>query len=81
MKVTPSAERHGVDPADALHAWRNAVFVREVEWEGQAQVLAIGPARDGRLLELIAVPPWGATRIIHCMALRPKFRRFLKGDS
>ena len=44
---------------DQLHAWSNAIFVREVTYErtGLTQILAIGPARDGTLLELVAVPP------------------------
>ncbi len=83
VEVTPSGERHAIAVEDTLHAWRNAILVREVVYErtGLTQILAIGPARDGKLLELIAVPPWRATRIIHSMPLRPKFRAYLEGDA
>lgn len=83
MEVTPSARKHDVADEDTLHAWRNAILVREVLYEptGLTQILAIGPGRDGKLLELIAVPPWRATRIIHSMPLRQKFRTYLEGDA
>ena len=46
-------------------------------FSSKSVTLGARSVRDGRLLELIAVPPWQVTRIIHCMPLRPKFRRYL----
>lgn len=81
MEITESAHKWGISDADILHAFRNAVLVREVTWHGIEQVLIIGPALNGRLLELIAVPALRPTRIIHAMTARGKFLRLFKGDA
>jgi hypothetical protein len=60
-----------------LHAFRNAVKVVPQEYKGHEQFLVIGPARGGRLLELI-IPGDQPHRIIHAMDLRPKFYRYLE---
>ena len=78
MEIRQSAHRHGVDDADILHAWANAIRLVEYDYQGEERLLVIGPDRHGRLLEVVAVPAGEPTRIIHADALRPKFYDFLK---
>lgn len=78
MEIRGSALKHGVGSADVLHAWTNAMRLIEYEYEGEDRLLVIGPDRDGRLLEMVAVPVDGPTRIIHADLLRPKFYDYLK---
>jgi len=62
---------------DIDHAWRNAIRLVEYEYAGQERLLVIGADRQGRLLELVAVPAGEPTRIIHADLLRPKFYDYL----
>jgi uncharacterized DUF497 family protein len=78
VEIRKSAHRHGVDDADILHAWSNAIRLVEYDYQGEERLLVIGPDRHGRLLEVVAVPAGEPTRIIHADALRPKFYDFLK---
>jgi uncharacterized DUF497 family protein len=78
VEIRKSAHRHGVDAADILHAWSNAIRLVEYDYQGEERLLVIGPDRHGRLLEVVAVPAGEPTRIIHADALRPKFYDFLK---
>ena len=78
MEIRESAHRHGVDAADILHAWTNAIRLVEYDYDGEERLLVIGPDRHGRLLEVVAVPALEPTRIIHADALRPKFYDYLK---
>ena len=77
-EVRDSARRHGIDDADILHAWANAMRLVEYDYRGQGRLLVIGPDRHGRLLEVVAVPAAEPTRIIHAAALRPKFYDYLR---
>jgi hypothetical protein len=44
--------------------------------------LWIGPARDGRLIEVMTyVDPPRDVVVFHCMPLRDKFRRLMEGDA
>lgn len=65
-------------PADINHAWTNALRLVEFETHGEERLLAIGPDRTGRLLELVAVPVAAPTRIIHADRLRAKFYDYLR---
>ncbi|MBK5305476.1 MAG: hypothetical protein JJD92_02175 [Frankiaceae bacterium] len=58
------------------HAVRNPI--RLVPGEGRA--LIVGPDRAGRLLEVVVLDddPDEEPVIIHAMALRPKFRDYLR---
>lgn len=56
MEIVQSAHRHGVEDADILHAYENAIRLVEYEYSGEDRVLVIGADRTGRLLELVAVP-------------------------
>jgi uncharacterized DUF497 family protein len=65
-----------VSEADIRHAWQQAVRYVEYEYDGEERVLVIGPARDGAMLELVAVPVDEPTRIIHADLLRPSRYEF-----
>lgn len=78
MEITNSARKHGVDDADIVHAFDNAVRYVEYEYDGEDRVLVIGTDRAGRLLELVAVPVGAPNRIIHADKLRAKFYDYLR---
>lgn len=78
MEIRHSARKHHVPDEDIVHAFRNALRLVEWEYQGQEQLLVIGPARDGTLLELIALPAEDPDRIIHADWLRPKFYDYLR---
>lgn len=74
MEIRDSARKHGVEDDDIRHAWRNVVATAEQEFDGELRIIAIGPARDGALLELVLVPAGIPVRVIHAAAARPSFR-------
>lgn len=78
MEVIVSARKHGLSDADILHAWRNVMNTVEQDYDGETRLLAIGPALDGALLELVIVPADHPVRIIHADRLRPKFYDLLR---
>ena len=78
MEIRGSARKQGITDADIDHAWRNAIRLVEYEYAGQERLLVISADRQGRLLELVAVPAEQPTRIIHADLLRPKFYDYLK---
>ena len=77
MEVRESAHKHGIADADILHAWRNQLRYVELDYNGEPQLLVIGPSRTGALLELV-VPTDELQRIIHADKLRPKFYKYLR---
>ncbi|MFY0409785.1 hypothetical protein [Solicola sp. PLA-1-18] len=78
MEIKLSARKHGVTDADILHAWRNALRLVEVEYDGEDRLLVIGPDLTGALLELVALPADEPNRIIHADRMRPKFLGLLR---
>lgn len=70
--VLRSAVRHGVDDADALHAWAFAIDAYNVN---EGMVMYIGPDRAGNLLEIGVVDWHDELAIVHAMPARPKFLR------
>lgn len=78
MEVAASALKHGVAELDVLHAWRNVLRTVEHEYDGETRLLAIGPALDGALLELVVVPSDQPVRVIHADRLRAKFYDLLR---
>ena len=78
MEVTASARKHGLTDADVLHAWRNVMRTVVQDYDGETRLLAIGPALDGALLELVVVPADQPVRVIHADRLRPKFYDLLR---
>lgn len=78
MDISESARKHGVEDADIVHAWENAIRYVEYEYQGEERLLVIGADRHGRMLELVAVPADEPTEIIHADRLRPKFLDYLR---
>lgn len=75
MRIGQPARRHGVAVDDIWHALCNAV--RRIPMDDDLTML-IGPASDGILLEVGVLDINGDDAVvIHAMALRPKFHRFL----
>lgn len=71
--MAASARKHGISDADILHAWRNVLRVAEQDYDGEARLIAVGPARNGSLLELVLVPDDAPARIIHADHARRSF--------
>ncbi len=78
VEILASALKHGVSAADIDHAVANAVRLVEFEYDGEERLLVIGPDRHGLMLEVVAVPAAGPTRIIHADRLRAKFFDYLR---
>ena len=78
MEIRESAHRHGIEDADILHAWTNALRLVEYQYDAEERLLVIGPDQHGGLLEIVAVPAVTPTRIIHADQLRPKFYDYLR---
>lgn len=75
MRIGEPARKHGITDADIDHAVRNAI--RRVVMDEDLTML-IGPATSGALLELGVLDLDGEDPVvIHAMALRPTFYRFL----
>ncbi|MGG7464709.1 hypothetical protein [Plantibacter sp. YIM 135347] len=71
MQIRTSAAKHGVAHDDIRHAIRHPIVYLEEDYQGEQQVFIIGPAQDGRFLEIVAKPSPGPTKIIHADELRP----------
>lgn len=71
MDIDASARRHGVSDNDMLHAYRNhwAAF----STERPTVTMFIGPAQNGRPLEIGVVDDFNGEAFIHAMAARAKF--------
>jgi len=77
VEVLPSARRHGVADADALHAVEHSMAVEDLGEEPD-RWLVIGPDRAANLLEVVVlVTAGGDEMIIHAMPIRPKYRKLL----
>jgi hypothetical protein len=50
----------------------------EYEYDGEERLLVIGPAQDGSMLELVAVPVDAPARVIHAQELQPSRYHFLR---
>lgn len=76
MEVADSARKHGVSDDDVAHAAGNAIV--SLTDDSGKRVLLIGPARDGRLLEVVVLDPDDDPVAIHAMNCRPKFFPYLE---
>ncbi|MGI8680524.1 MAG: hypothetical protein ACR2LX_17950 [Jatrophihabitans sp.] len=77
MDASPSAFKHGVTIEDIEHAVRNALAMDD--WDEDLR-LYIGPARDGSLLEVVAIVSADRDNLaIHAMSMRAKYQRLLPG--
>ncbi len=75
MRIGEPARKHKVTETDVWHAVRTAVCRVAMD---EDLTMLIGPASDGALLEIGVLDIDGDDPvIIHAMALRPKFYRFL----
>jgi hypothetical protein len=85
MRVTRSATRHGWSPADIRWAVDQAVLsVDGATHQPEAiwGILHLGPARDGRVLEVLVIMNDESEEVaIHAMAIRPAYRRLLAEGS
>ena len=85
MRVTRSATRHGWSPADIRWAVDHAAQTVDVathQPEAIMGILHLGPARDGRMLEVLVIMNDAAEEVaIHAMALRASYRRLLAEGS
>jgi hypothetical protein len=76
VRIGEPARKHRVTDADIDHAVRKAI--RRVVMDEDLTML-IGPAASGALLEIGVLDLDGEDPVvIHAMALRPKFYRFLE---
>lgn len=74
MIVTASATKHGVPAEDIEHAYDHALLIHE---QDEGVVIAVGPARDGELIEIgYLVSEDGTVVAIHSM--RPARTKFLR---
>jgi hypothetical protein len=78
VEILWSARRHDIAEEDIIHAWNNAMRLIEFDHDGEEQLLIIGPARSGDLLELVAVPADVPARIIHANRLQPSRNHYLR---
>lgn len=77
VEVRHTAYKHGKSKEDIEHAFRNALRLVEYEYHGEERLLVIGPARDGSMLGLVAVPADDPDRIIHADDLYPEHYVYL----
>lgn len=81
-----SAGKHGFTEDDVIHAMTYKRLVRRQFDRSLAAMKAdptlwIGPACDGRLIEVMTyVDPPRDVVVFHCMVLRDKFRRLMEGE-
>ena len=76
MEIADSARKHGVSDEDVEHATRNAIV--SLTNDSGEKVLLIGPALDGRFLEVVVLDPDDDPVAIHAMNCRPRFYRYLE---
>jgi len=75
VEIRDSARKRGIADADLIHAIRYAVAILDLDDDIR---MYLGPDRSGQLLEVgVADPDTDEARVIHGMALRRNYRRFL----
>ena len=77
VDVWPSARKHGVDDEDMRHAVQLGLAQVEL---ADDRLLIIGPARDGRLLEVVVADVDDEPVVIHAMPARRKWYRHLSPE-
>lgn len=77
MEVRDGARKHGITDEDMRHAVRHAIRSRELD---ENTTLLIGADTAGRLLEVVVADiDTDRARIVHAIALRASFYRYLEG--
>lgn len=78
VDIHRAARKHGIADADIEHAMTHAIAT---DPQDDSLRLYLGPARDARLLEVVAlVRDDGSLLAIHAMPMRAKYRRLLPGS-
>lgn len=77
MRFHPSADRHGIDRADAEHVAHRGTTVVPLG-EDPVRTLVIGFDRMARPLEVVVMHVRGEPVLIHAMRLRAGYYRLLK---
>ncbi|SEB29852.1 hypothetical protein [Rhodococcus koreensis] len=70
--IAESAYKHGIDSADMVHAFNNAITAFDL---GEGFIMLVGPALDATLLEIGYVTSTDAHVIVHAMKARPNYLR------
>jgi hypothetical protein len=79
VRVHASALKHGIDPADAVHAAERAVFLADLDEDSPARQLRLGFDSSGRLLEVVVLRfDSGEELLIHAMKARQQYLRLLE---
>lgn len=81
MEIHESALKHGITVEDIIDAIDHAIEIVDLDTESDPpKILAIGPDRSGRWLEVIWLRLADRNLVIHAMKLRKVFERFLEAD-
>ena len=70
--IAPSADRHGIDHRDILHAFDHPMRIEDLD---DGLLMVIGPDVTGRLLEIGIVEGLDGPVVIHAMHARAKYLR------
>jgi hypothetical protein len=77
VEILPSARRHGITEAEAIHAIEHFLALEDAGEEPD-RWLVIGPDHAGNLIEIVVMlTQEGEQLIIHAMPMRAQFRRLL----
>jgi hypothetical protein len=75
-RILASALKHGVLVDDIRHALDLPMRLYALD---DNELVVIGPARNGELLEIVLADPEDDARVIHAMPARRRFIRYLEG--
>ncbi len=79
MRVHDSALKHGIDPADAMHAAERPVFLADLDEDNPGRQLRLGFDSSGRILEVVVLRfDSGEELVIHAMKARRHYLRLLE---
>ncbi len=79
MRVHDSALKHGIDPADAVHAADRAVSLADLDEDSPARQLRLGFDSSSRILEVVVLRfDSGEELLIHAMKARRQYLRLLE---
>jgi len=82
VEIHRSAFKHEVAVEDMVRAVDNAIGIFDLDAESDPpKVLAIGPDRSGRWLEVIWLRFVDRDLVIHAMRLRKVFERLLEAEN
>lgn len=74
MRVHSAAERHGVEPEDAIRAATWAIWIEDLDDDSPSRQLRLGFDTHGRLLEtVVLIFDSGNELVIHAMKARSQF--------